>query len=544
MREESGPAAVALTDSGFDEPAEAEHGGVTDPIRLQLGWSRAIAIVDEAAAVLMRAAVSPIIRESADLAVVVFDAAGRSVVQSTVCIPSFIGTLPATLRHFLAWRPAAAWRPGDVVVTNDPWIGTGQLNDLAMAMPIFAAGRLVGFVGVVAHLPDVGGVGGGNHATDTFEEGLHVPVCLLYAGGVPQPVVFDFIRENVRLPGDVESDIAAMKGAAEVCVTKTVTLLGELGYGSLELLSEEVRGRSRAAMRRAIGQLPDGRYGGEIALEGFGEDLVIRAALTVHADAIAVDFEGTSPQVDRAINSTLAHTFAHTAFALKCVLDPDIPGNDGALEPISVSAPPGSILNSRHPAAGRSRTQVSHYISSLLFSILADVVPDRVLGQPGSPRPVLTFRGEREDGRPFSSTYPVMAGMGAGAGFDGLSVMAFPTNTRVTPVEFMERTTPLLFLEKTLLPESGGRGRWRGGCGQKVRIAIEADCPLRVLTSPGRTRFAAKGVRGGGPGRPGSLTLNGADIAFAPHTITAHRGDVLEVHSAGGGGYEDEGSRR
>jgi N-methylhydantoinase B len=295
-------------------------------------------------------------------------------------------------------------------------------------------------------------------------------------------------------------------------------------------------------MQRAIGQVPPGTYRGRLEIEGFGDDLALQAALTVREDRIAVDFDGTSPQIDRAINSTLAHTFAHTAFALKCVLDPEIPGNDGSLEPITVTAPEGSILNSRHPAAGRSRTQVSHYISSLLFTILAEVIPDRVLGQPGSPRPVLTFRGERSDGSPFSSTYHVMAGMGAGSGFDGLSVMAFPTNTRVTPVEFMERTTPLLFLEKALLPDSGGGGRWRGGSGQKVRIAVEADRPMRVLTSPGRTRFAAKGVRGGRAGRPGSLTLNDADIAFATHTITAQRGDVLEVHSAGGGGYEDEGS--
>jgi N-methylhydantoinase B len=508
-----------------------------DATRVQVAWSRSIAIADQAAAALMRTAVSPIIRESMDLAVVLFDEHGQAMAQSTICIPSFIGTLPATLGHLLAWRPIEQWQPGDVVATNDPWLGTGQLNDLSIVAPIMHRQRIAGFVGVVAHLPDVGGSGGGDLATDTFEEGLNIPPCLLYDRGAPNELIFNFIRSNVRLPVDVVSDITAMKAAVDVCVEKTATLLREAGLDSLAPLSREITSRSERAMRSAIGRVPRGTYTGRIDVEGFDNDLVIHARVNVERDSVSVDFAGTSPQVKRAINATYAHTYAHTAFVIKCMLEPDVPNNAGSLAPISVTAPNGSILGASRPAAGWSRTQVSHYISSLLFQIMSQVVPARVLAEPGSPRPIITFRGEHDDGSAFSTTYHVMSGMGAGEGYRGLSAMAFPTNTRVTPIEFLERSAPVRMLEKTLRLDSAGAGEWSGGLGQRVRLVIESSQPVRLLTSPGRVRFAAQGVCGGGAGETGSLLLNGANIAFASEAVTASDGDELEICSAGGGGY-------
>jgi N-methylhydantoinase B len=516
-----------------DRAASADLDGLT----LQLAWSRMIAIADEGAVSLIRGAISPIIRESTDLAVMIFDCDGNTLAQSTICIPSFIGTLPHTMRHFLRWRPVNVWRRHDVVATNDPWLGTGQLNDLSLATPIWQHDRPVGFVAVVAHLPDVGGNGGGNGATDTYEEGLHIPICLLEDAGVPRAEVFDFIRANVRLPSDVLSDIGVMSAAAALCSSKATAMLDSLGETGLERLGAAIRARSERATRDALGSVPPGRYTGSIMLEGFDTDLVIKVALIFDADSVAVDYSGSSEQIRRGINSTWSHTFAHTAFVLKCLLGPEIPHNEGSLVPITVSAPAGSVLNARPPAPGRSRTQVSHYISSLLFRVLGDVLPDRVLAEPGAPRPVLTLRGEREDGRPFSATYHVMAGMGAGRECPGLSVTAFPTNTRATPIEFIERTTPIRFIEKTLRVGSGGSGRWRGGDGQHVAVKFESEQPVRILVSPGRTRFPAQGLDGGGPGQPGSALLNGHDIAFKGDTLFGHRGDLLELDSAGGGGY-------
>jgi N-methylhydantoinase B len=533
---------ATLSQGKAQEPRQPEAERDARPaqlsaVELQLAWSRAVAIADEGAVSLIRGAVSPIIRESMDLAVLLFDRHGNATAQSTICIPSFIGTLPHTMRHFLDWLPPEQWGPGDMVATNDPWLGTGQLNDLSLAMPIWQNGGLAGFAAVVAHLPDVGGNGGGNGAADTYEEGLRIPICFLERHGAQQDDVYEFIRANVRLPSDVLSDIAGMRGAASVVAGRAAKLFDEFGPHGGDMLSEAIRARSESAMRQALKGVPAGSYEGSITLEGFDTDLVIKVRLTFSDDGVTADYNGTSDQVPRGINSTWAHTFAHTAFVLKCLLGPDIPNNDGSLLPITVSAPAGSVLNASHPAAGRSRTQISHYISSLLFGVLQHALPEQVLAEPGAPRPVLTIRGERDDGQAFSATYHVMAGMGAGRDCPGLSVTAFPTNTRVTPIEFMERAAPIRFLEKTLRPDSGGAGRWRGGSGQRVRIQFECPRPVHILASPGRTRFPASGVHGGEAGQPGSVSLNGSDIAFTTAAVFGTEGDVLELNSAGGGGY-------
>ena len=322
-----------------------------DPVTLEIFWSRLISIADESAAALLRTSFSTIVRESNDFGTVLMDANGDSLSENTGGIPSFSGILPRTLKHFLERFPKETWKPGDCVITNDPWLATGHLPDITMAMPIFHDGALVGFSGSVAHSPDIGGSLWSADCRELFEEGLRIPPTKFLIEGEPNELLQEIILSNVRLPDQVLGDLNAQVTANQVCGRRLNEFLGDAGLPDLSRLSGTLQQRAETAMRRAIEEVPDGVYSATLDADGFDEaGTQLECAITIKGSDLTIDYAGTSPQIDRGLNTVMNYTYAYSAYPIKCALDPNTPRNEGSYRPITVEAPEGCILNPRYPA--------------------------------------------------------------------------------------------------------------------------------------------------------------------------------------------------
>lgn len=509
-----------------------------DPIELEILWNRLIAIVDEAAAALVRTSFSTVVRESNDFACVLLDENGYCLAQSTLSVAGFIGTAPLSLREFLKVVPKEELRPGDVLFSNDPWIGTGHLPDSTMAAPIFVGSRLVAFVVTVAHLSDIGGRQWSADANEIYEEGLLIPVTKLYKGGKVNTVILDILKANVRLPDQVLGDIDAQLVAIQVASRRLREFMHESGLSDLRALARSIFEVSADALSKEIRALPSGTYVAEVEADGWDTPVRIRAAVTIKGDKITVNYAGSSPQSRYGINESYNHTFAYTVYPFKCMLSPALPNNEGFLRLFDVIAAPGLIVNSRRPAAVGARQLVGHLLQGAVFEAMADVAPNRVQADSGTPLWTLVFRGvDTERNRTFSTILFFNGGTGAMMGQDGSACTSFPGNISNTSIEVVESLAPLLYRKKSIDVDSGGRGRWRGGAGQVVHIESRWDAPARVSLLTERTRIPPRGLHGGLPGKVGFVRKNGVPVTETKGIVELLRGDVLEVGLPGGGGF-------
>ena len=508
-----------------------------DPITLEILWERLITIVDEGAVSLRNTAFSLLVREGNDFAVVLLDPEGNAVAQNRVCLPNFAGTIPPTVRYVVN-RFRNTWLPGDAVIMNDPWISAGHVNDISIVTPIFGEEGVAGFAANSAHSADIGGLKFGGRGRDMYEEGLRIPATKLYAAGEPNRLLFEVIRENVRLPDQVIGDIESQVSANETAGRKLKELLKEFGIKNLTSLAAAILSRSEAVVRDAISAVPDGIWTHEVKMDGFDEPLTIRATVEIKGSNIHVDYTGSSPQIDFPLNSVPNYTYAYTVYPVRTALCPGIPNNDGALRPITVSAPPGTILNPIPPAPVSQRHLLGHFCAGAVYGALAQIIPDKVIAECGStPSATFVLAGEREDGSRFGELIFVAGGMGAGPRSDGLSCVNFPANVSASPVEVLENTIPILYEEKEFIPDSGGQGEYRGGLGCRHRFRIVSSKPLWMSPLVDRTKFAAQGLLGG---KPGSLVTLSVDPpkALPPKDYTMLQpGDVVTVDLPGGGGY-------
>jgi N-methylhydantoinase B len=514
-----------------------------DAVSLEIAWKRLISIVDQMAATLKRTSFSPLVREGNDFSCILLGADASSAVQSTLSTPSFLGTLPYTVEQMFRQIPRETLVPGDVLVTNDPWIGTGHLLDVSVATPIFQGERLIAFFANAAHVPDIGGIGFAATGSDVQEEGLLIPVCRLYHGGEPNQDVANFIRYNVRVPdlvlGDIEAQVAANHAAGRL-------LEGFLAESGVDLatLIAAIQKRSERALRSAIRTVPEGVYRSELTSDGCDGPVMLRCRVRVSDETLEVDYAGSSPQSPRGINSVLAYTRSYTMYGLKCMLDPLTPNNAGCLRPIRITAPGGSVLNPRWPAATLARHVVGNLLPSVIFAALAPVCPDRVLADSGSaPIWPVRFDGTDAEGRAFTLTLQYSGGQGGRPGKPGLSAVSFPANASNTPVEVLESISPLSVVEKALISGSGGAGQFRGGDGQRVAIRSRASGPLKVSVLGERVRYPAMGAMGGSPGRPGFVWSDGmAHPSKALFTLLPGGTLVLETPGGGGLGVPEGGA--
>ena len=509
-----------------------------EQITLDILWSRLVATVNEQAAALMRSSFTSIVRESGDLSAGVFDRRGRMVAQAVTGTPGHINSMATGMIHFLDRFPVDTLQPGDVLATNDPWKTASQLNDITVATPVFRGGRVVALFANTCHALDIGGRGLSADARSVFEEGLAIPMMKLHDAGRPVEPLYELIAANVRTPEEVLGDLHSQVVGNEVGARQLTRFLDEFGLDDIEALSDEIIARSERAMRERIAALPDGEYRYGLTIDGFDEPIEIRAAVRIHGDELTVDFAGSSGPVPLGVNVALNYTRAYTTYGIKCVISPDVPNNEGSFRPVRVTAPEGSILNARFPAAVAGRHLVGHFLPSAVMGALAQALPNRVMA-PG-------FDGlwdtqitgvQRGTGRHFSFTWFSAGGTGALRGQDGLSATAYPSGVAGVAAEVIETLAPVVLRRRELRTDSGGAGTFRGGLGQVMEIEVLTDEPYVFSGLYERTRHAAPGLQGGDPGACGHVaTSNGVPLPPKISTLVPP-GTVVTVELPGGGGY-------
>jgi N-methylhydantoinase B len=522
-------------------PAHSSKSQAFDAVSLGIMWDRLVSLTDEIVSTLVRCSFSTIVYESYDLSCVVLDAECNSIAQGTFGIPAFIGSAPVTARHMLKHFPAETLKPGDIIVTNDPWLGTGHLFDITMMRPVFREGRIVAYTVSITHLPDIGGTGFGSSATEIYQEGIRIPICKLYEAGVRNELLVEIIRTNVRIPEQVMGDVMANVSCNEVGGRELLAFMDEYGLDDLTGLSRAIREKSEAAMRAKIAELRDGTYRNTIEVEGFDGPVTFAVRIDKKRDSISFDFEGTSGCVRAGVNVPFCYTNAMALHAIKSLTLPSIPNNGGSVAPVKVTAPVGCILNAQPPFPTGGRHAMGHFVAPLIYGALALAAPEQVQADSGMMN-LITFQGRRQDERAFSALYFASGGYGALSGLDGWSTLPHPSNMAVVPVEVWETLTHTTILDKKLKPDSGGAGQWRGGLGQEVRLRNDTGHPLVMLGMGNRTDFPARGRFGGGDGSLRVHAVDGEPV-HAKGRIEVKPGQVISVIEAGGGGFGDPSKR-
>ncbi|MBI4183141.1 MAG: hydantoinase B/oxoprolinase family protein [Proteobacteria bacterium] len=516
----------------------SEHAPAFGAVTLEVLWTRLISIVDEAAKAVTRTAFSTLSNEANDFACVLTDERGHLVAQNTGSIPSFISTLPSTVKHFVREIGVERMKSGDILCTNDPWKGTGHLNDVCVVRPIFRGGRIVAFAASTSHVPDIGGKIRSVEPREIFEEGFHIPPMKIFHEGVPSETFFRVLKAQVRTPEQTVGDIYAQITALDLMDLRLNALMDDYALARVTELSDELNRRCEAAMREAIRGVPNGSYEFEMKTDGLAPNapFVFRVRLTVADETIHADFTGTSPVQPRAINTCLCYTFAMVAYAVKCALLPEIANCEGVFRPITISVPENSILNPLFPAAVGGRSNTGHYVPAVVFGALAKVLPERVMAAPGSPLWNCTQSGVRPNGKPYANNLFFNGGMGAVRAKDGESTISWPSNISSTPVEVAEQNSPFFFRYKRLRPNSGGDGRHRGGLGQDIYMENESESPIAVIFLAERTRIPAPGLLGGREGGRGDVVIDGTSMDTR-HQYVLQKGATLLLRTPGGGGY-------
>jgi N-methylhydantoinase B len=520
-------------------------GALYDPIRLEIYKHLFAAAAEEMGAVLRRSAFSPNIKERRDFSCAVFDRDGRMVAQAAH-IPVHLGSMPLSVAAALERFPELG--PGDAVILNDPYCGGTHLPDITLVSPVFPPGadRPFAFVASRAHHADVGGMQPGSMpvAREIYQEGLVIPPLRLLRGGELQQEIVDLLLANVRTPqerlGDLWAQIAANRRGSE----RLLEILERSPLQEVAGAMSELLGYTERMMRSLLASLPGGEYAFEDALDDDGvgtQPVPIRVRVNIHGDEATVDFSGSAPQQPGSLNAVYAITLSAVFYVFRCLLDPETPNNAGSLAPLTLIAPPGSIVNALPPAAvAGGNVETSQRIVDVLLGALAQACPERIPAASQGTMNNLTVGGfDPQRGRPFTYYETSGGGMGARPGSDGPSALhSHMTNTLNTPVEALEYAYPLRLQRYGVRDGSGGAGRFRGGDGICRELQVLVPCTLTLLTD--RRRLPPYGLAGGSPGQPGhnSLLRDGEVIPLpGKGTFELQPGDVVSISTPGGGGF-------
>ncbi|WP_290977113.1 hydantoinase B/oxoprolinase family protein [Ferrovibrio sp.] len=520
---------------------------VMSGIRRQLMWNRLISVVEELAQTLIRTAFSTSTREAGDLAAGVFSPDGRMMAQAITGTPGHINSMAMAVGHFIKEYPVNTMQPGDVFITNDPWLASGHLNDFTVVSPAHLDGRVVAMFAATVHVVDIGGLGVGTEARDVHQEGLYVPIMPLARAGRIDETLLRMIRANVREPMQVEGDLHSLIVSNQGGIDRLLEMMHEFGQTDLGELADYIFTTSRQAMLKAIRELPRGRYENRMTIDGFDNPVDIVVAATIEDDRILIDFDGTSSLSQAGINVPKCYTDAYTSFGVRCVVGPRIPNNAGSLELVQVVAPEGCILNAPYPAPVAARHMIGQMLPDAVLGCLFQAAPERVPAEgasclwnirvAGGPETAGLAPELRRNSRRFAITTFNAGGAGARPISDGLSATSFPAGVRNVPLEIVETMTPLVFWRKELRENSGGSGKWRGGDGQIIELAHAAGEPFMLNATFERVDNPARGRAGGAPGAAGVVRLASGPKLKAKGRQMVPAGDRLIVEMPGGGGY-------
>lgn len=518
------------------------------PPRLQVMWNRLLALVEEQGQTLIRAAFSPIVRECGDISAGIFDDRGRMLAQAVTGTPGHINTMAEAVRHLRERFSIQEMSPGDIYMTNDPWLASGHLNDFLLMMPVFHQGRVVAFTSCTSHLVDLGGQGMGPEGSDIHDEGLLIPPCKLVEAGEVNALLLEIVKANSREPVANEGDIYALIACCEAGAGRLAEMMIDYALEDLRGLAEYIIETSRRGTLQAIAEVPPGVYENALTVDGYEEELTLNARLTVAADRLHLDFAGTSGCSGKGINVPLNYAAAYSVFAMRCIIGPDIPNNAGSLEPFVVTGPPGCILNAQRPAPVAMRHTLGQMTPDLVLGCLHQALPDRVPAEGASSMFDLPLRHAADaalaGGTEFAIELVHNGGTGARPHRDGLSATAYPSGVFGSQVEITESAAPVTIWRRELLPDSGGAGEFRGGLGQRIEMTSAIDEPFLVFLSVERIKNPAAGRSGGKPGAAGRIRVSGrAEDIPGKCELRVEPGERLIFDTPGGGGFGDPGRR-
>ena len=526
-----------------------------DPVTLEIMANGLRSVADETFAALMKSAYSTNIKERRDHSTAIMDPAGRLIVQADASLPIHLASMGGLMECLLA-RFDGDIRDSDLFVANDPHVAGGtHLPDINMAMPVFFDGDLVAFLCNIAHHADVGGAVPGSMAgglTEIYQEGLRIPVVRLFREGVLQQDLLDLILLNVRVPAERRGDYFAQIASCRLGRSRLTEILGQYGIAAVRDGFGQIVTRTAARMRAAVAGLPDGVYRFEDAMDDDGmgaTDIPIRLTITVDGGDIHFDFSGSAKQVTGNINVTRNATQASVCYALKALLDPDAPNNQGVLDLPRLTVEKGSLLDAAFPAPVAARANTCQRIVDVILGALAPARPEAAVGAANGANTTAVFSGnDPRTGDDYVYLETLGGGFGGRAARDGKDgVQVHITNTSNLPVEAIEMEYPLRVLSYGLIANSGGPGRQRGGMGlERVVTPVGHACTFNGAGE----RFARQpwGIFGGGAGATGEfrhVTADGktARLPNKPIGVTIAPEEAVIVRTPGAGGYGDPAER-
>jgi N-methylhydantoinase B len=521
------------------------------PIALSVIWNGFLSIAEEMGTTLQMTAFSEAVREGQDFSTAIFDAQGRLVAQGNFT-PGHLGSMPYVIKSIMEIFPPGALKPGDGVLLNDSKLGSGHYPDFFFVSPVFLEGRQIGYLINTAHHIDVGGAAPGSQKvqgiSERFQEGLRIlPVRVLRDGEFDEDIL-RLILGNVRLPEILRGDLTAQRNANFVGAQRLAKLYQEHGIELIERAIDEILDRSEARMRELIRAIPDGHYSAQDWLDACGDEcgpIKVAVDIDVAGDEITVDFSRSSDQVPVALNSYINYTRAYTLFSIKVFTDALLPQNGGMIRPIHVKAREGSFFNPREPASSGGRAIIQIRIFEVINGALAQALPDKAFSAFSHWSNPNIGGVDPRTGKPFVMYDLMFGGYGARAGHDGAEALSPVVNCANIPIEVHETINPVLVRRFELIADSGGAGRWRGGCGIRKDIELKAETAVMTLLGE-RHSHPGSALAGGRPGSLASTTVErgGESVAMGSKDVrTLQRGDVVSFRLNGAAGWGEARAR-
>ncbi|MFZ8897776.1 MAG: hydantoinase B/oxoprolinase family protein [Alphaproteobacteria bacterium] len=516
-----------------------------DPITLTVIWNGLLAIAEEMGSTLRRTAFSEAVREGEDFSTGVFDIQARLVAQGNFT-PGHLGSMPYVVRTVLEYFPVADLHPGDAILLNDSFLGSGHFPDCFLVSPAFLNNEVIGFVCTTAHHIDVGGAAPGSQkvhgVTEAYQEGLRIlPIRLIRAGEFDADIL-RIILGNVRAPEKVRGDLRAQANANRAGVVRLEELHSQYGRDVTESAFDEILERSEKRMRELIGDMPDGVYSFDDQMDDYGPGtppIKVAVDVTINGDVIEVDFSRSSDQVPAALNSYINYTRAYTFFAVKVYCDALLPQNDGGMRPIIAKARPGSFFNPTFPAPSGGRAALQIRIFDAINGALAKAMPHRAMGAFSHWSNPNIGGLDPETGKPFVMYDLMFGGYGGRSDKDGAEALAPVMNCRNIPVEVHETHNPVRIHCLELIQDTGGAGKYRGGLGLRKDIELLAE--EAIMTGLGdRHDTQPYGIFGGKAGARAETILNPdthPQTLGSKDVTSLRRGDIVSFRLAGAGGY-------
>ena len=536
-----------------------------DPVKLEIFKSLYSSVAEEMGVSLRRSAFSPNIKERRDYSCAVFNSEGTLIAQGDH-MPVHLGSMPMSVRAALE---AVNLGPGDIVVLNDPYAGGTHLPDVTMVagvygdgatgrrgdkatkkhnsprLPVSQSPRPLFYVANRAHHADIGGATPGSmgRADEIYQEGLRIPPVRLLIGGRVNDDVMRLISANVRIPEEREGDLTAQLGAITTGQKRLLEIVERYGFKEADQYASHLINYTGEMMRRVIRDLPDGIYEGEDFLDddGYSDDPVrISVRIEIKGDRAGVDFTGSSPQVRGPINAVEAITVSAVYYVFRCLIATSVPASWGIMQPIKVTAPLGSVVNARPPAAvaGGNVETSQRIVDTVLLALSKTGAPVPAASQ-GTMNNLTIGGTDSRTGKQFAYYETVAGGMGARPGLDGIDgIHTHMTNSLNTPAEAMEYAYPMRVLRYGIRRESGGGGQFHGGDGIVREIELLSDAQVTILSDRRKTR--PYGLNGGEPGAAGRtllITKNDERVLAGKDSTRASAGDRVRIESPGGGGW-------